>query len=192
MVKIKFCGMTNPEDCAAAIDLSVDFVGFVFYKRSRRYIMPGRVRRIVEGLGGRVATVGVFVEEGDEAIREIVDYCGLDFAQVYRESALPHTIRAHRIGDRLPDRPGAGLILFDSASPGGGGSGLPFDLRLLKGFDALDRTFVAGGINERMVEDVLSLGPFGIDLVSSIEAFPGKKDYRKMEIFVEKVRGFHS
>ncbi len=48
MVKIKICGMTNLEDCLAAIDLGVDFIGFVFYKKSARYVAPEMVREISE------------------------------------------------------------------------------------------------------------------------------------------------
>ncbi len=189
MVKIKFCGMTNLDDCRMAVDLGVDFVGFVFYKKSRRAITPGRARRIIERLDGAALAVGVFVEEDDREIEGIADSCGLDFVQVYRESACTSAIRVLRVKERLPNVPGDGLLLFDSASRGIGGSGRPFDHSLLKGCEALDRTFVAGGVDEANVADILRMRPFGIDLVSSIEAIPGRKDYGKMERFVKKVRG---
>ncbi|MGD0229744.1 MAG: phosphoribosylanthranilate isomerase [Syntrophorhabdales bacterium] len=190
MVRIKFCGMTNLDDCRRAADLPVDFAGFVFYRGSKRAVTPLTARRIIEGLDGKVRTVGVFVEETDREMEEIVGYCGLDFAQVYRESALPNTIRVVRVGARPPRIPSRGLILFDSDTAGLGGSGTSFDPGLLRGCDALGRAFVAGGIGEGNVEDVLlRLRPFGVDLVSSIEAAPGRKDHKKMERFVEKVRG---
>jgi phosphoribosylanthranilate isomerase len=190
MVKIKFCGMTNLDDCRRAVDLGVDFVGFVFYRKSRRAVNPAAVRRIVEKLEGGATTVGVFVEEGDRVIEEIVGYCGLDYAQVYRPSALPNAIRALRVGQGRPDAPGDGLVLFDSDTKGFGGSGRSFDLGLLKDCDALGRAFIAGGIDESNVEKALRMAPFGIDLVSSIEASPGRKERLKMEKFVEKVRAF--
>jgi phosphoribosylanthranilate isomerase len=192
MVKIKFCGMTDLDDCKMAADLGVDFVGFVFYKKSRRVVTPGRAGRIIEGLHGAVRTVGVFVEENDHEIERAAGFCGLDFVQVYRESACANSIRVLRVGERLPDVPGDGLLLFDSASEGIGGSGKPFDHGLLEGCAALDRAFVAGGVDERNVGEVLRMRPFGIDLVSSIEACPGRKDYRKMERFVKTVRGFET
>jgi phosphoribosylanthranilate isomerase len=192
MVRMKFCGMTNLDDCKKAVDLSVDFVGFVFYKRSKRYIAPGMTRRIIERLDDKVQTVGVFVEETDQEIEEIVDYCGLDFAQVYRESSVKNKITAYRVADHLPMSPGAGLLLFDSYTEGYGGSGTAFDVGLLENCEVLNRTFIAGGINERNVREILSLQPFGVDLVSSVEVYKGKKDHRRMETFVKTIRSIES
>lgn len=190
MVKIKCCGMTNLEDCKCAEDLGVDFIGFVFYRKSRRFVAPATVRRITGMLRGKVRTVGVFVEEDDREIERIVDDCGLDFAQVYRPSLLPASIRAFRVAGTLADPiPPEGLCLFDSYSEGFGGSGQPLDLALLpKDGGLLGRAFIAGGIDEQNVGSVLRLEPFGIDLVSSLEARPGKKEPRKMERFVKTVR----
>ncbi len=188
MAKIKFCGMTNLDDCRAAVDLGVDFVGFVFYKGSKRAMTYDGARRIIEKLDGKISTVGVFVEEDDDDISSAAAFCSLDFLQVYRASACSNTIRAFPVGDALPDVPAEGLLLFDSAT---GGSGKVFDHALLKGDAALSRAFVAGGVGESNVDEVLRMAPFGVDLVSSIEAIPGRKDYRKMERFVKKVRGFH-
>lgn len=192
MVKVKFCGMTNLEDCQKAVDLSVDFVGFVFYEKSPRYVSLSKAREIVEKLDGKVGTVGVFVDQDDGMIREAVDYCRLNYAQVYRDTAISRRIRVVRIAGRLPDEPfdDEGLILFDSYSEGYGGSGKSFDPLVLDGSAVLDRAFVAGGVNTDNVGDILRLKPFGIDLVSSIEAYKGKKDHLKMEEFMKKVRSF--
>ena len=81
MVKIKICGMTNLEDCQTAIDLGVDFIGFVFYKKSARYVAPEMVREISETINGKAKTVGVFVEETEDEIDRLVDFCHLDFAR---------------------------------------------------------------------------------------------------------------
>lgn len=191
MVKIKLCGMTNLEDCKKAVELGVDYVGFVFYRISDRRVTPHSVRRIVERLDAQVKTVGVFVEESDAQIAELVGYCGLDFAQVYRPASLPNAITAIRIAERLPEIPsGEGLVLFDTYTDGFGGAGRSFDFSLLEGCAALARAFVAGGIGEHNVLDVLHLQPFGIDLVSSVETYRGKKDHGKMERFVKTVRSF--
>ncbi len=191
MVKIKVCGMTNLDDCLKGQELGIDFVGFVFYRHSKRCVTPQDVRKIIEGIGPSIDTVGVFVEESDEEMRRIVHYCGLGYAQVYRESALQETIRAFRVADSLPsDLPREGLMLFDSFTDTVGGSGQAFPLRLVAGGSFLDRAFIAGGINEHNVADVLRLKPFGVDLVSSLEAYPGKKDHEKMERFVKTVRSF--
>ncbi len=193
MVKIKVCGMTNLDDCLKAQELGIDFVGFVFYRHSERYVIPHDVRKIREGIGPSITTIGVFVDESDEEIRRVVDYCGLDYAQVYRESTLRETIRVFRVTHSLPScLPREGLMLFDSNTDAIGGSGQAFPLGLVAGGSFLDRAFIAGGINEHNVADVLRLKPFGVDLVSSLESYPGKKDHERMERFVKIVRSLDS
>ena len=190
MVKIKICGMTNLEDCLAAIDLGVDFIGFVFYKKSARYVSPEMVREITERIDGKAKTVGVFVDETEDGINELVDFCHLDFAQVYNKPSGDNRICVYRLKDRVPEVTANGLILFDSYSEGFGGSGTPFDINLLKDHSALGRDFIAGGIDEGNVHRALALKPFGIDLVSSVEKYKGKKDPLKMESLVKKVRSY--
>jgi phosphoribosylanthranilate isomerase len=105
MVKIKICGMTNPEDCLTAVDLGVDFIGFVFYKKSARYAAPEMVREITERIDGKATTVGVFVDETEDGINELIDFCHLDFAQVYNTKL--HS-KAHRGGKEGPTIPAGG------------------------------------------------------------------------------------
>ena len=193
MVKIKACGMTNLDDCLKAEELGVDFIGFVFYRPSERFILPQNARKMREAMGPSIKTIGVFVDESDEEMRRIVDYCNLDYVQVYRESSLASTIRAFRVAHALPSAiPGEGLLLFDSFTAAIGGSGQAFPLDLVAGQPFLDRAFIAGGINEENVADVLRLKPFGVDLVSSLESYPGKKDHAKFERFVKTVRSLDS
>lgn len=190
MVNIKICGMTNLEDCRAAVDLGVDFIGFVFYRKSARYVAPRAVRDMIGRLEGTVKTVGVFVEEAEGDIDRVMTFCGLDYAQVYGGRGGPRRIPAYAVEDRVPEVADDGLILFDSYSPGFGGSGASFDTRLLADHRALGRAFVAGGINEDNVEEVLTLRSFGVDFVSSVERCKGKKDPSKMERLVNKIRGY--
>jgi phosphoribosylanthranilate isomerase len=196
MVKIKICGMTNLEDCLAAIALGVDYAGFVFYKESARYVAPEIVREISEAINGKIKTVGVFVEETEDEIDKLVDFCHLDFAQIYSSmtGASPgnraNRICVYRIKDTVPEVATEDFILFDSYSEGFGGSGMSFDVNLLKDHNALGRAFIAGGIDEENVYRALDLKPFGIDLVSAVEKEKGNKDPFKMERFVKKVRSY--
>jgi phosphoribosylanthranilate isomerase len=192
MVRIKFCGMTNLADCQKAIDLEVDFIGFVLYKKSTRYVAPTAVKEMVARTSEKTRTVGVFVEETDENISKVMGFCGLDLCQIIGKSRLKTRITTYRVRKELPeiDPEDNGLILFDSYSDGFGGSGKPFDLSLLAGSPLLGRSFVAGGISEVNVTSALRLDPFGIDLVSSIEVFPGKKDHEKMESFIRTARNY--
>ena len=182
--------MTNLEDCQAAVDLGVDFIGFVFYKQSARYVVPQKVRDISEAINGKAKTVGVFVEETEDEIDKLVDFCHLDFAQIYSSMTGANRIRVYRINDAVPEITSEGFVLFDSYSKGFGGSGMSFDINILKGYSALERAFIAGGIDEENVYRALTLRPFGVDLVSAVESKKGKKDLLKMERFVKKVRSY--
>jgi phosphoribosylanthranilate isomerase len=190
MVKIKICGMTNLEDCLIAIDLGVDFIGFVFYEESRRYITPESVRTIVEKLDENIKTVGVFVKETEDQIKELMEFCKLDFAQVYNARSRPDRITVYRVDDSIPDVAKDGLILFDSYSEGFGGSGMSFDIELLRNHSALDRAFIAGGVNVENIGSIMALKPFGVDFVSSVEKYKGKKDLLKMSYLVNKIRSY--
>ncbi len=190
MVKIKICGMTNLEDCLIAVDLGVDFIGFVFYEESRRYITPESARTIVARLDGNIQTVGVFVDETEDQTKELMEFCKLDLAQVYNAKSGPDRIPVYRIDDSIPDVADDGLILFDSYSEGFGGSGTSFDLGLLKNHDALGRAFIAGGVNVENIGSIMALKPFGVDFVSSVEIFKGKKDLLKMSYLVNKIRSY--
>jgi len=182
--------MTNLDDCRAAVDLGVDFIGFVFYRKSARYTAPEAVRTMIERLDGTIKTVGVFVEESEGDVDRLIDFCRLDYAQVYTGQSGPGRISVYGVGDCVPEVTENGLILFDSHSPGFGGSGTPFDIRLLANHSALGRAFIAGGIDEENVENIMALHPFGVDFVSSIEKSKGKKDLLKMKRLVNKIRGY--
>lgn len=190
MVNIKICGMTNLDDCLAAVDLGVDFIGFVFYRKSLRHVAPESVRTMTERLYGRIKTVGVFVEETNHEIDRLMHFCMLDFAQVYAGEGGPERISVYRVKDGIPDVTHDGLVLFDNYSEGFGGSGTSFDTELLRNHPALDRAFIAGGINEENVGKIIGLKPFGVDLVSSVEKYKGKKDLLKVRSFVNKIRSY--
>ncbi len=188
-MKVKFCGMTNYEDVKNAIDLGVDFVGFVFFKKSRRYISFEEAKGIVDKVKGEVKTVGVFFDCERATILEAFGFCGLDYAQVYEDMNGIPTIRVYRIKSELPEKVQDGLILFDVYTEKGGGSGKSFNWELLESFPYRERLFVAGGVNVDNVQFLKGLGVFGVDLVSSVEEYPGKKSYSKMKEFMERVRG---
>ena len=78
MTTIKICGITNKIDALAASELSVDMLGFVFYKKSKRYIAPAVAEDIINELPPFVGRVGVFVDEKREDVIRIAEDAGLD------------------------------------------------------------------------------------------------------------------
>ncbi len=189
-MKVKFCGMTNFEDALYASEIGADFVGFVFYEKSKRFIPYKNAKIIIEKLNKKVKTVGVFVNQNENEIKHFVNYCGLDYAQVYSDFNAFESIRVYRIKDKAPERvKSKGLILFDSFSHSVGGSGIGFDKSILRDISYKDRLFVAGGIDSKNVRQIIDFGVFGVDLVSSVEKYPGKKDFEKMKEFIKIAKG---
>src|SRR5262245_23007903 len=87
--KVKICGITNAEDARVAVEAGADALGFVFYRKSPRYIEPLLARQIVLTLPPLVIPVGVFVDEEQQVVQNIMDDCGLALAQLHgTESAI--------------------------------------------------------------------------------------------------------
>jgi phosphoribosylanthranilate isomerase len=82
-LKVKICGITNAEDAAAAVESGADALGFVFYRKSPRYIEPTLARQIIMSLPPLVIPIGVFVNEDQQVVRNLMDDCGLALAQLH-------------------------------------------------------------------------------------------------------------
>ena len=188
---IKICGITNEEDALLAVALGADCIGFNFVPGSVRSISPNLAQSIVKRLPHGTVTVGVFKNESPENIVSTVTQCGLSGAQLHgREPVaevrwirkrLPFVIQAFAADDPHLSSAGnspADIILLDAATPG---AGHVFDWRLASNAPAGVRLMVAGGLNPNNVEDAVSqLRPYGVDVATGVESYPGKKDARKM------------
>src|SRR5690349_13781868 len=87
MTLVKICGITNLDDALAAVNAGADALGFNFYKPSPRYITPQHAREIIEQLPDSLLTVGVFVNEESEAVRNIADEVGLKALQLHGDES---------------------------------------------------------------------------------------------------------
>ncbi|MCS7281684.1 MAG: phosphoribosylanthranilate isomerase [Desulfobacterota bacterium] len=191
MVKVKICGITNLEDALLACKLGADAIGFVFYKKSKRYIEPSSAKKIIDRLPPFVTTVGVFVEEDEKEILTIMREINLDRVQIYRDLKLDKRIAIRVI--RIRDENDISHIestpyfpLLDSYTEAYGGEGVRFDWSMLKG---VKREFIlAGGINLDNIDLALELKPYGIDISSGVEERPGKKSAKKMEELIRRIR----
>ena len=84
MNKVKICGITNLDDALSCAEIDVDFIGFIFYKKSPRFIDVNEAKTICEYLSNyKIKKVGVFVDEIPYKINQIADYIGLDFVQLH-------------------------------------------------------------------------------------------------------------
>ncbi|MDH4028799.1 MAG: N-(5'-phosphoribosyl)anthranilate isomerase, partial [Nitrospirota bacterium] len=83
MPRIKICGITGLEDAFTAVDNGADALGFVFFAKSPRAVAPENARSIISSLPPFITTVGVFVDEDNDRIEQIISYTGLDAVQFH-------------------------------------------------------------------------------------------------------------
>jgi phosphoribosylanthranilate isomerase len=202
MVKVKICGITNHEDASEAVRLGADAVGFIFAP-SPRQIVPELARDIICGLPPFVQAVGVFVNEELSAIRGRVAYCGLDIVQLHGDETpefcrelMPRSLKAFRIKDTSSlSQIGAykGLVkalLLDTYQEGlKGGTGKTFDwgLAIEAGKFGMP-VILSGGLGPSNIETAIStVKPYAVDVGSTIEARPGKKDHALMRELMGKI-----
>jgi len=197
-IKIKLCGLMRPSDIEAANLLHPDYVGFVFARKSRRYVSLERVKTLKELLHPDILAVGVFVDEEPDAVAAWLAAGVIDLAQLhggedeaYMEKLRGLTdkpiIKAFSVkgeGDiRNANESSADYVLLDA---GDGGTGTAFDRELLAGM--IRPYFLAGGLDPSTVgEAVRRWRPYGVDVSSGIET-DGVKDADKMREFVDHVR----
>ena len=203
ITKVKICGITNLEDAKGAVEAGADFLGFVFYKKSKRYLRPLPAKKIIEKLPKTVLKVGVFVNQTPVEVKKIAEICSLDLLQFHGDESPEYlrsfkaykTIKAFRVKERFSvaelKRYRPTLFLFDSFKKEAfGGTGEAFDWDLLKPLKKMKTPFlVSGGLTPKNVGELIShIQPFAVDVSSGVEKAPGKKDKKLIKNFINAVK----
>jgi len=203
--KVKICGITNLEDARFVSGAMADYIGFIFFPDSQRYIEPAKAGAIVNWLEGP-KKVGVFVNQSLDDVQTIATQTGLDLVQLHGLESVEYcelidkpVIKAFHIGEdttpqKLRDRIGPYLdavdyLLFDTKLPGKwGGTGKPFDWEVLDEIGDIKPWFLSGGLNGENIHDAIrQTSPYAVDLSSGLEESPGIKDYSKVETFFDEM-----
>jgi len=198
---VKLCGLTRPEDVRLAARTGATHAGFIF--------VPGTPRAIDFGKGAALANValragltpvGVFRDSTPDEVGRAADRIGLKAVQLHgRENAeafrraLSPSIELWtlcEVGTAVaPCRPGTDRSLFDTVSDGSsGGTGRAFDWSKLRGRQDLPSAFLGGGIRPENAAEAARVGPYGLDVGSSVEAAPGVKDPKKVAALFAALR----
>ena len=196
MTKIKFCGLTRIEDVEFANELLPEFVGFVFYEKSRRYVTVEQAAALKNILDKKISAVGVFVDEKIDTVAEICRRGIIDAVQLHGNEDENYIAKLRTLTDKIIIKAfkvtrdeilklaatcAADYVLLD----GGAGDGKVFDWQLLKNFKR--EYFLAGGLNVENVSDATKiLNPYAVDVSSGIET-GGVKDFDKMRKFIRAV-----
>ena len=206
MVRVKICGITNPEDALWAAECGADAVGFIFAK-SPREISAGRAEKIRAVLPPFVTAVGIFVDPDPRRAREIFDDVTLDFVQLYggderrflEESGLDprRLIRSISVGSKEDfgeiEKASSKIIHLDTKVEGqAGGTGRTFDWSLAaEARRKYGRQIIlSGGLTPGNVADAIKVAsPQAVDVSSGVESGPGKKDSDKVSEFIRRAKG---
>lgn len=203
MTLVKICGITNLEDALATIDAGADALGFNFYSPSPRYISPAAARVIVDQLPKEILTVGVFVNELAETVKQIANEVALGAVQLHGEEPVNYctalselfVIKVFRVNRTFKrddvtryEVPAIMLDAFDATVRGGTGQVIDWELAREVNRVA-PRLFLAGGLSpENVGMAVKEVRPYAVDACSALEQLPGKKDINRVNAFVRAVR----
>lgn len=197
-MKVKICGITNIGDAKVCVDCGADALGFIFYKRSKRYIEPDKAKKIIDKLPFFVMKVGVFVDENLEKVNSVAKEIGLNAVQLHGNEDLGYcekinfpVIKAIRVDDKLIEnlqKYSNYTILLDSKNEKEyGGTGKRFDWGLIPESNR-NKVILAGGVTGENIDYIFNrIKPQAVDLSSSLEKEPGIKDHEKVKSFFRKI-----
>lgn len=207
-VRVKFCGITSPEDRDKTILAGADAIGLVFFKQSPRYVSMERAEMILKDAPPFVDTVGVFVNEDLNFLEDCVERLSLDAVQLHGDEDVEYCLRfkslkfkgaklikAIRAKDResilvIENCPADAFLLdaYDQRLYGGTGHGFDRSLAVLAK-EYAKPIMISGGLTPASVYEVITqIKPYAVDVSSGIESSPGRKNMELMEQFIEEVR----
>lgn len=204
-MRVKICGNTSLADAELAVELGAWAVGLIFHADSPRNCSPGVAAQVGAALKRRCEVAGVFVNQPLDVIAHTAEDAQLTIVQLHGEEG-PSFCRevARKTGAKVMKafrvRSGADirgaeafrtdLHLFDAYRPRTrGGTGESFDWELLRERRSSIPHVLAGGLTPENVADAIdAASPWGVDVVTGVEAGPGRKDPARMRAFFEAVR----
>jgi len=205
-LKWKVCGMKHAENIQKVLELKPDYMGFIFYKESPRYVGD---RWSGPGKDFPVTTkkVGVFVNESLKNLRTLNERFQFDYLQLHGHESPQYckelcqdnltlikavSLKTDEELKNLADfKPWVKYFLFDTPSSKYGGTGTVFDWSVLKEYDNEVPLFLSGGIsldNFMDVKELKGLNLEAIDVNSKFETHPGCKDPLKLERLKNKIK----
>ncbi len=218
MAYVKICGITNWDDAAQAVAAGADYLGFIFYERSKRFVAVSTVREIAIKLRKQPdcpQLVGVFVNDSAETIAHILDTCALDLAQLsgdelpklvgdtdsplygrcYKAIRPNSYLEAEADGDWFrafsAENQRLPSILVDAYHPTEyGGTGETGDWEIAARLKRKHpKLMLAGGLTpDNVAVAIAQVNPFAVDVASGTEASPGKKDHDKVRRFIAQAK----
>ena len=200
--QLKVCGLTKMDQIQELISLNTDFLGFIFYEKSPRFVLNHLCLEEISEINHQ-GKVGVFVNERIEKIVEISEKSNLNFIQLHGDedenfiSKLRKNldekikiIKVFRVGETFNFQFSVfnslvDYFLFDTDSKAFGGTGKTFDWQILNEIEILKPYFLSGGISLENIHQLSTINhqPLALDINSKFETEPGIKDLEKIKTF---------
>ena len=209
--QLKVCGLTKMDQIQELISLNTDFLGFIFYEKSPRFVLNHLSLEEISEINHQ-GKVGVFVNETVEKISEISEKAKLSFIQLHGDEDekfilqlrqilgnIIKIIKVIRIGNQSFDelqktinqQPSTvNYLLFDTDSKAFGGTGKTFDWQILNEIEIPIPYFLSGGISLENIHQLSTINhqPLALDINSKFETEPGSKDLEKIKNFTQIVK----
>ncbi len=197
MTRIKICGITNLNDALLACELGADALGFIFTK-SPRQVSPEKAKEIIINLPPFVSKVGVFKNQKISIVKEIMNYCNLDYAQFhgeedrfYLKAFSPRVIiKVFEINNNnvIDEIKKYSIPFFMVDLPKNKGRSI-HNLKIVKRVRRLGKMILAGGLSPENISKVLTeVFPYGVDVCRGVEEMEGIKSPEKLKKFILEVR----
>ncbi len=209
-MRIKVCGMKEEENLQDLLELQPDYVGFIFYENSPRFMGETLGAEVIRQVPKNIRKVGVFVNASINQIVQTVKTYGLDFVQLHGDE-MPdfcrslqfkgiNIIKAFRVDETFNFtqlnnyKPVCDYFLFDTKAAAYGGTGTAFDWSLLERYDNEKPFFLSGGIGLEDAETILDLKEktglriHAVDINSKFEVQPGLKNIEAVREFIHRLK----
>ncbi|MGA9651019.1 MULTISPECIES: phosphoribosylanthranilate isomerase [Pedobacter] len=206
-LKLKVCGMKFAANIAAVAGLQPDYLGFIFYDKSPRYISDVSAE-LIKYVPSEIKTVGVFVDEDLEIVKKKINLYQLKAVQLHGSETPEYCAELKATFNNLEVIKAFGVdedfdfstldayqnvvdfFLFDTKTKAHGGSGKTFDWKILESYTIDKPYFLSGGIDLGHVDVIVGINDerlYGLDINSRFETEPGVKDVERIKAFVAKL-----
>lgn len=209
-IKIKVCGMREPDNIRQLVNLQPDFIGFVFYPKSKRYVGEIIDRKKLSLIPPSIKKVGVVVDEPFETLINLVKDNHLDYLQLHGNENPGLCLQLKNMGIRVTKAFSmdeqfdfsrcdgylevTDYFLFDTKCDTKGGSGKKFNWKMLENYKLNQPFFLSGGIGKEDIDEIMKLKQkkniFAVDINSRFEIEPGLKDISMIERFITSLRNY--
>ena len=205
--KIKVCGMTQPDNIRDVASCNPDYLGFIFYDKSKRFVGEELETEVLNGINPSIKKVGVFVNHSTLYIENKIKKYGLSLIQLHGDESVEQCkelkskgytiVKVFQVDNDFdfrviePYKKQVDYFLFDTKSEGYGGTGKKFDWSIFDRYDNEVPLFLSGGLDIESIEEIKKLSKLNIhalDINSKFEVEAGKKDVDLIKKFIKLVK----